>query len=183
MFITGKHIPRRAMLRGLGVSLALPLLDSMIPALQPLAKAAAIPKVPRFAGIFSPHGWAPQYWQLPQQGALTEYPFVLKPVEAWREHITLISGLDATSSMPPAGMAGGDHSRSAAVFSGVPPKKTVSDDIYLGTTIDQTRDRGSKRARHLPLGVQLRVRELGIVVRPHQTAAARGQSSSSLRTS
>ena len=39
--------------------------------------------------------------------------------------------------MPPAGMTGGDHSRSAAVFSGVPPKKTVSDDIYLGTTIDQ----------------------------------------------
>ncbi len=59
MFITGKHIPRRAMLRGLGVSLALPLLDSMIPALQPLANAAALPKVPRFAGIFSPHGWAP----------------------------------------------------------------------------------------------------------------------------
>src|ERR1700730_12727639 len=137
MFITGKHIPRRAILRGLGVSLALPLLDSMIPALQPLAKAAAIPKGPRFAGIFSPHGWAPEYWQLPQQGALTEYPFVLKPIEAWREHITLISGLDATSSMHPAGMAGGDHSRSAAVFSGVPPKKTVSDDIYLGTTIDQ----------------------------------------------
>src|SRR5580704_15549541 len=138
MFITGKHIPRRTMLRGLGVSLALPLLDSMIPALQPLAKAAAIPKAPRFAGIFSPHGWAPEYWQLPQSsGAVSEYPFVLKPIEAWREHITLISGLDATSSMPPAGMAGGDHSRSAAVFSGVPPKKTVSDDIYLGTTIDQ----------------------------------------------
>src|SRR3984957_8744634 len=137
MFITGKHIPRRAMLRGLGVSLALPLLDSMIPALQPLASAAALPKVPRFAGIFSPHGWAPSYWQFPQQGVVSEYPFVLKPLEAWRENITVISGLDATSSMPPPGMAGGDHSRSAAVFSGVPPKKTVSDDIYLGTTIDQ----------------------------------------------
>jgi hypothetical protein len=137
MFITGKHIPRRTMLRGLGVCLALPLLDSMFPALQPLAKAAALPKVPRFAGIFSPHGWAPDYWQLPPTGPLNEYPFVLKPIEAWREHITVISGLDATSSMPPPGMAGGDHSRSAAVFSGVPPKKTVSDDIYLGTTIDQ----------------------------------------------
>ena len=137
MSITGKHIPRRAMLRGLGVSLALPLLDSMIPALQPLANAAALPKVPRFTGIFSPHGWAPAYWQYPQPGPLSEYPFVLKPIEAWREHITVISGLDATSSMPPPGMAGGDHWRSAAVFSGMPPKKTVSDDIYLGTTIDQ----------------------------------------------
>ena len=91
------------MLKGLGVSLALPLLDSMIPALQPLANAAALPKAPRFAGIFSPHGWAPEYWQLPKPGAITEYPFVLKPIEAWREHITVISGLDATSSMPPAG--------------------------------------------------------------------------------
>jgi hypothetical protein len=137
MIITGKHIPRRAMLRGLGVSLALPLLDSMIPALQPLAKAEALQKAPRFVGIFSPHGWAPAYWQIPKAGLVDEYPFVLKPLEAWREHITVISGLDATSSMPPAGMAGGDHSRSAAVFSGVPPKKTVSDDIHLGTTIDQ----------------------------------------------
>ena len=51
--------------------------------------------------------------------------------------MTVISGLDATSSMPRQGETGGDHSRSAAVFSGVPPKKTVSEDIYLGTTIDQ----------------------------------------------
>ena len=109
----------------------------MIPALQPLAKAEAVTKVPRFAGVFSPHGWAPDYWQMPAQGPVAEYPFILKPLEPWREHITVISGLNATSSMPPPGMAGGDHSRSAAVFSGVPPKKTVSDDIYLGTTIDQ----------------------------------------------
>jgi Protein of unknown function (DUF1552) len=64
-------------------------------------------------------------------------PFILKPLEKWRDEVTVISGLDATSSMPPAGTAGGDHSRSAAVLSGVPPKKTVSEDIYLGTTIDQ----------------------------------------------
>ena len=62
---------------------------------------------------------------------------MLKPLDAWRDSITVISGLDATSSMPPPGLTGGDHSRSAAVFSGVQPKKTVSDDIYLGTTIDQ----------------------------------------------
>ena len=134
MFITGKHLPRRTLLRGMGISLALPLLDSMIPA---LGKAAGLPRTPRFTGIFSPHGWAPDYWQMPVEGPVTEYPFVLKPLESWREHITVISGLDATSSMPPAGMAGGDHSRSAAVFSGVAPKKTVSDDIHLGTTIDQ----------------------------------------------
>src|ERR1019366_10584985 len=134
MFLTGKHLPRRTILRGLGVSLALPLLDSMVPA---FSRAAVTPKAPRFVGIFSPHGWAPGYWDLPAQGPIGEFPFILKPLEPWRDSVTIISGLDATSSMPPAGTAGGDHSRSAAVLSGMPPKKTVSDDIYLGTTIDQ----------------------------------------------
>jgi len=123
MFITKKHISRRAVLRGAGVTLALPFLESMIPALAPLAKAAATPKIPRFVGIFSPHGWAPDYWNIEQAGPLTELPFVLKPLDAWKDSITVISGLDATSSMPPPGLTGGDHSRSAAVFSGVQPKK------------------------------------------------------------
>jgi hypothetical protein len=136
MFITKKHIPRRTFLRGAGVTLALPLLDSMLPALVPAAKAQAIAKVPRFVGIFNPHGWEPGHWAL-NEGPLNELPFILKPLEPWKESITVISGLDATSSMPPPGETGGDHSRSAAVFSGAQPKKTVSADIRLGTTIDQ----------------------------------------------
>src|SRR5580693_8421554 len=101
MFITKKHISRRTLLRGAGVSLALPLLDSMFPALTPLAKAAATSNVPRFVGIFNPHGWAPDYWSMEKTGLFSELPFVLKPLEPWREWITLVSGLDATSSMPP----------------------------------------------------------------------------------
>ena len=61
MFITKKHIPRRAFLRGAGVALALPLLDSMIPAQTPLARSGVLPKT-RFTGIFVPHGMAPGYW-------------------------------------------------------------------------------------------------------------------------
>ncbi|PWU12438.1 MAG: hypothetical protein C5B51_00660 [Terriglobia bacterium] len=137
MIITKKRLSRRALLRGAGVTLALPLLDSMVPALTPLAKAAVTPKTARFIGIFNPHGWAPEYWQLGSPGPVSELPFVLKPLDAWRDSVTVVSGLDATASMPPPGETGGDHSRSAAVFSGVPPKKTVSEDIYLGTTIDQ----------------------------------------------
>jgi hypothetical protein len=136
MFVTKKHISRRTLLRGAGVSLALPLLESMAPAFTPLAGAATAATVPRFVGLFNPHGWAPDYWQF-APGPLTEFPFVLKPLDAWKDSVTVISGLDATSSMPPPGETGGDHSRSAAVFAGVPPKKTVSADIYLGTTIDQ----------------------------------------------
>ena len=110
----------------------------MIPALQPLAKAAATSEGSAIRRHLQPARMGAGILAASaSKVAVTEYPFVLKPIEAWREHITVISGLDATSSMPPAGMAGGDHSRSAAVFSGVPPKKTVSDDIYLGTTIDQ----------------------------------------------
>jgi hypothetical protein len=136
MFITKKHIPRRTFLRGAGVTLALPLLESMVPALVPFAKAQATAKIPRFVGIFNPHGWEPGHWAL-NEGPLSDLPFILKPLEPWRDSITVISGLDATSSMPAPGETGGDHSRSAAVFSGVQPKKTVSADIHLGTTIDQ----------------------------------------------
>ncbi|HXP86760.1 MAG TPA: DUF1552 domain-containing protein [Bryobacteraceae bacterium] len=137
MFISKKHISRRTVLRGAGAALALPLLDAMFPALTPSAKAAAASKIPRFVGVFNPHGWAPDYSAMEKAGPLGELPFVLKPLEAWKDSVTIVSGLDATASMPPPGLTGGDHSRSAAVFSGVPPKKTVSDDIFLGTTIDQ----------------------------------------------
>jgi hypothetical protein len=137
MIVTRKRLSRRAMLRGAGVALSLPLLDSMIPALTPWAKAAVAPKIPRFVAIFNPHGWAPSYWTMGEAGPLGELPFVLKPLEPWKSDITVISGMDATSSMPPSGETGGDHSRGAATFAGVPPKKTVNEDIYLGTTIDQ----------------------------------------------
>jgi hypothetical protein len=136
MLITKKHISRRTVLRGAGVTLALPILDSMFPALSPWAKAEAATKVPRFVGIFNPHGWEPAHWAM-KEGPLGDLPFILKPLEPWRDSITVISGLDATSSMPEPGETGGDHSRSAAVFSGVRPKKTVSADINLGATIDQ----------------------------------------------
>ncbi len=135
--ITKKHLSRRTLLRGAGITLALPFLDSMVPSLAPKAKAATTSKTPRFVGIFAPHGMAPAYSTIEKSGPLGELPFILQPLEDWKNSVTVISGLDATSSMPPQGETGGDHSRSAAVFSGVPPKKTVSEDIYLGTTIDQ----------------------------------------------
>jgi hypothetical protein len=108
----------------------------MFPALAPMARAQATAKVPRFVGIFNPHGWEPARWAM-DEGALSKLPYILEPLDTWKDSITVISGLDATASMPAAGETGGDHSRSAAVFSGMQPKKTVSADIRLGTTIDQ----------------------------------------------
>ena len=72
------------MLRGAGTVLALPLLDAMFPAMTPTAKAAATNKIPRFVGVFNPHGWAPEYSTIDKSGPLGELPFVLKPLEPGR---------------------------------------------------------------------------------------------------
>src|SRR4029079_1418411 len=143
MFITKKHIPRRTFLRGVGVTLALPLLDAMLPAQTALAQTAAAPKT-RFTAIWAPHGWAPLYWNGTMPGAEVSKKgadFVLgpthTPLEPYKDQLVIFGGLDATSSMPPPGSSGGDHSRASAVFTGVSPKKTAGADIYGGMSIDQ----------------------------------------------
>src|SRR5215470_11766460 len=101
-FITRKHLSRRTLLRGAGVTLALPLLDSMVPAQTPLARTAAKP-VTRFTGIFVPHGAAPGWW-VPEGGGPGEpkaapgskdfeYSMIFKPLEPFRRHTTIVSGL------------------------------------------------------------------------------------------
>ena len=72
MFITKKHIPRRTFLRGAGVTLALPLLDSMLPAQTPLRQTAA-EKKSRFLGIWHPQGAAPGYWSPLQEGRTSSF--------------------------------------------------------------------------------------------------------------
>jgi len=145
-FITKKHIPRRAFLRGAGVTLALPLLDSMVPAQTPLAKTAAAGKL-RFTGIFVPHGMAPGWW-IPESGGPGEpkraegakdfeYPFIMKPLEPFRDQTVILSGLWSKSAEPPPGVTGADHWVAAAYLCANKPKKTTGADIYDGTTIDQ----------------------------------------------
>ncbi|MBV9508468.1 MAG: DUF1552 domain-containing protein [Acidobacteriia bacterium] len=137
MFITKKHISRRAILRGAGVALSLPLLDSMIPAQTPLAKTAAVPKT-RFTGIFVPHGMAPGYW-IPEKPVLEagNLPFILKPLDPFRDHTVVLSGMWSRSAEPPPGVTGADHWVAAAFMCANKPKKTTGADIQDGTTIDQ----------------------------------------------
>src|SRR5499425_644405 len=100
MFITRKHIPRRTFLRGCGVTLALPLLDSMLPAQTPLRRTAAGPEsVRRFVGIWHPHGAAPGYWSPLQEGANFEFSYITKPLEPFRDRVVLITGLDMPEAM------------------------------------------------------------------------------------
>jgi hypothetical protein len=102
MFITKKHMPRRAFLQGAGVTLGLPLLSAMIPAQTALAQTAASPK-PRFMGIFYPHGMAPGHWEHPE-GALPEkMSTITASLEPLRSHTTVISGMWTSSAeAPPA---------------------------------------------------------------------------------
>jgi hypothetical protein len=135
MFITKKHIPRRTFLRGVGVTLALPLLDSMVPAQTPLRKTAASP-VRRFVGIWHPHGAAPGYWSPLQEGAGFDFSFITKPLEPFRDRVVLISGLDMTDAMATTEEPGGDHARGAVLLSGTRPRRNAVSP-YLGVTVDQ----------------------------------------------
>jgi hypothetical protein len=138
MFIAKKHVSRRMLLKGAGVALGLPLLDAMFPAATAMAQAAAAPPRRFFAG-FVPHGAAPgRYWVPEKEGALpAELPFIWKPLEPYRDRLTILSGLHATSSEPPPGETGADHWVAAAFLCAEKPKKTAGADVRAGHTIDQ----------------------------------------------
>lgn len=136
MFITKKHIPRRTVLKGAGAALALPLLEAMAPAATALAQTEASPK-PRFVGLFVPHGIAPGYWIPNKEGTGFDFPFCYKPLEPYRKHVTIMSGLHSRSAEPPPGATGADHWVAAAFLCANKPKKTAGADVYAGTTIDQ----------------------------------------------
>jgi hypothetical protein len=135
-FITKKHLPRRAFLRGMGAAVSLPLLDSMIPATTALAATAANPKS-RLCFIYVPHGAVMDKFTPAAEGTGFEFTQILQPLQPYREHLTIISGL-ANKAAESQGDGGGDHSRSGPSFlSGVHPKRTEGEDIQAGVTIDQ----------------------------------------------
>src|SRR5215470_14878916 len=137
MFLTKKHISRRTLLRGAGTTLALPLLDAMIPAGTALAQTAANPK-PRFVSCFVCHGMAPGYWVPDKVGGLdATLPFNWKPLEPFVKQTVILSGLHSRSAEPPPGVTGADHWVAAAFMCAVKPKKTAGADVLCGTTIDQ----------------------------------------------
>ena len=146
MTLTGKHLPRRTMLKGLGVTLALPLLDAMAPAARAAGQAAA--KKVRLVAIEMVHGSAgatpfgrkKHLWSPEMSGrAFDLSPTSLKPLEPFRDHLTIISNTDvrqAEAFTTPE--IGGDHFRSSAVFlTQAHPKQTQGSDVYVGTSLDQ----------------------------------------------
>ena len=108
MFITRKHLSRRTVLQGLGVSIGLPLLDAMIPAHTALAETAARP-TPRMGFIYFPHGAVMSRWMPAAAGTDFEFTQILKPLAPYRTHTTIVTGLrnkGGESSDPHGIMAG-----------------------------------------------------------------------------
>jgi hypothetical protein len=157
-FITKKHLPRRTFLRGMGVTLALPLLDSMLPAQTPLAKAAATPKN-RFCGIYVPHGATMDKWTPAQEGAGFDLSETLKPLAKVRDQVTVVSNLAHPQAGGVGSDAGGDHARSAPVFlSGSHPEKGA---VHGGITIDQLLAEHIGQDTPLP-SIELSLEEAGL---------------------
>ncbi len=165
-FITKKHLPRRTFLRsalGAGVvtKVALPLLDSMIPPMTALAATSANPKS-RLGFIYVPHGAVMDKWTPAAEGKDFEFTPILKPLEPYRERLTIISGL-ADIAAESQGDGGGDHSRCAPSYlSGVHPKRTEGEDIRAGMTIDQMA--AEKIGQDTPLpSLELGIEDTGLV--------------------
>jgi hypothetical protein len=130
MLIFKKHLSRRTVLRGMGASVALPLLDAMIPASTALAKTAAAPK-PRMAFIYFPHGAVMDKWTPKTEGALGDLPPILKPLDPYKKYLTVVSGLENKSAV-----AAPVHAITPGTWlSCVPPR--ISHEPYGGVTIDQ----------------------------------------------
>lgn len=133
-FITKKHLSRRTFLRGAGVTIALPFLESMVPAATPLAQTAAKAKT-RFGAIYFPHGATMYKWTPEKDGADFEFSEILEPLKPFRDRVTVISDLSHPSAYG-GGSATSNHTRSAAAFlSGAQAKSGPQ--AYLGITVDQ----------------------------------------------
>jgi hypothetical protein len=133
-FITKKHLSRRTFLRGAGVTMSLPFLESMVPAATPLQQTAAA-RPTRLGCIYFPHGVTYDKWKPAKEGAGFEFTEVLKPLEPFRDQLTVISDLSHPAAYG-SGSATANHQRSSAVFlSGAPAQ--FSGPAYLGVTMDQ----------------------------------------------
>ena len=136
MTITKMCLPRRTFLRGAGAAVALPLLDAMVPAATALAKTAAAP-VTRLGFIYVPNGQALVNWIPDKAGAGFELKPILKPLEPYRSHLTVVSGLSNLEAES-RGLTTGPHTRCGSVWlNGVRPKRTEGADVQAGKTVDQ----------------------------------------------
>ncbi len=156
MMITRRHLSRRTALRGLGATIALPLLDAMVPALTASARTAATgPR--RLAVVYVPNGMMMTDWTPGAEGANFPMSPILQPIAAHHDQMLVLSGLAQKYGWPQGDEGTGDHARAAGTFlTGVHIKKTEGTDIRAGISMDQV------AARTLANETQLGSLELAI---------------------
>ena len=144
MFLTRKSLPRRTFLRGVGASLALPLLDAMVPAATSLASTAAAPaRLRRLGFVYMPMGCDQSRWAI-SGDSLEKLSPTLEPLASVAGHVTVVSNMELRNAYP------GTHATSNSSFlSAARAKLTESTDYFLGTTIDQI------AAKHIGQDTQL----------------------------
>ena len=131
MFVTRRFVARRTVLRGLGAAVALPFLESMVPAFATRAQARAASPL-RFGAMYIPNGAPMKDWMPQAEGSLEITP-ILKPLAPFKDRISVIGNLSRAG-----GKTVTDHAVSSAGWlSGVVAKQTEAEDISLGVTIDQ----------------------------------------------
>jgi hypothetical protein len=137
MIITKMHLPRRTFLRGLGATLALPLLDGMVPALTAQRATAAQP-VRRLGVVYVPNGIYMQHWTPAEEGRGFALPSTMEPLAPYRDQMLVVSGLSNKMGDAWPGEGAGDHARAAGAYlTGVHPKKTEGADLRAGLSMDQ----------------------------------------------
>ena len=154
MIITKKALPRRTFLKGMQATLALPLLDAMIPAMTALAQTPA-KAVRRLGFVFIPMGCDHARWTPEGTGALDQLSPILSPLEPVKEQLTVVTNMELQNSYP------GTHDTSNSGFlSAAFAKHTESSDYFLGTTADQV------AAKQMGQETQLRSLELSMDLNP-----------------
>ena len=157
MVITKKCLSRRTMLRGLGATIALPLLDGMVPAFTAVRATAAGP-VKRLGAVYVPNGMSMPRWLPATEGRLELTP-ILEPLAPVRDRVLLLSGMDNHEAKQLLNEGDGDHSRCQAAFlTGAHARKAAGKDttLHVGVSMDQL------AARHLRADTQLASLELSL---------------------
>jgi Protein of unknown function (DUF1552) len=136
MIVTPKHLSRRTLLRGLGATIALPMLEAMTPALASVTGRQQKRPI-RLAFVYAPNGVTMRDWKPAAAGRDVAFTRILKPLEPFREDVLILSGLDQQQANP-LGDGGGGHARAGASYlTGVHCKKTMGSDIRGGVSVDQ----------------------------------------------
>jgi hypothetical protein len=163
MIVTKLALPRRTFLRGAGATLALPLLDAMVPALTAQSRTAAKP-LTRLGFVYMPNGVAMNhtgidYWTPPTEGRNFQMSQILAPLKPYQDRMVVVSGLDHNQAETGNDGASGDHTRGTSSWlTGVYPKRTEGADVRNGISADQVAARVMGASTALPsleLGIDL----------------------------